>query len=143
MIFWLLAVQSTVTVNGKDVAFDYTNTYYEESDAIKEAKLLSENDDVLSVSVHKWILNEDGSQEHADGDDSVPYDFLNKDHREWKWGVIMDKRKTKFNEFGCDKIHHIPREEIYRFMYSTEIYATKDIMGDFRMNGEVIKGIRL
>ena len=84
MIFWLLAVQSTVTVNGKDVAFDYTNTYYEESDAIKEAKLLSENDDVLSVSVHKWILNEDGSQEHADGDDSIPYSFLNKDHREWK-----------------------------------------------------------
>ena len=84
MIFWLLAVQSTVTVNGKDVAFDYTNTYYEESDAIKEAKLLSENDDVLSVSVHKWILNEDGSQEHVDGDDSIPYSFLNKDHREWK-----------------------------------------------------------
>lgn len=84
MIFWLLAVQSTVTVNGKDVAFDYTNIYYEESDAIKEAKLLSENDDVLSVSVHKWILNEDGSQEHADGDDSIPYDFLNKDHKDWK-----------------------------------------------------------
>lgn len=55
----------------------------------------------------------------------------------------MDKRKTKFNEFGCDKVHHIPKEEIFRLMYSTEIYATKDIMGDFRMNGEVIKGIRL
>ena len=58
-------------------------------------------------------------------------------------GEIMDKRKTKFNEFGCDKLYHIPKEEIYRFMNSTEIYATKDIMGDFRMNGEVIKGIRL
>lgn len=58
-------------------------------------------------------------------------------------GEIMDKRKTKFNEFGCDKVHHIPKEEIFRLMYSTEIYATKDIMGDFRMNGEVIKGIRL
>ena len=58
-------------------------------------------------------------------------------------GEITKKRKTKFNEFGCDKVHHIPREEIYKFMYSTEIYATKDIMGDFRMNGEVIKGIRL
>ena len=84
MIFWLLAVQSTVTVNGKDVAFDYTNTYYEKSDAIKEAKLLSENDDVLSVSVHKWILNEDGMQEHSEDDDSIPYRFLDKDHREWK-----------------------------------------------------------
>ena len=55
----------------------------------------------------------------------------------------MEERKTRFNEFGCDKVHHIQREEIYKFMYSTEIYATKDIMGDFRMNGEVIKGIRL
>lgn len=84
MIFWLLAVQSTVTVNGKDVAFDYINTYYEEIDAIREAKLLSENDDVLAVSVHKWILNEDGSQEHANEYDSIPYRFVNKDHREWK-----------------------------------------------------------
>lgn len=84
MEFWLLDVKSTVTVNGKDVAFDYINTYYEENEAIKEAKLLSENDDVLDVSVHKWILKEDGSQEHADGDDSIPYSFQNKDHREWK-----------------------------------------------------------
>ena len=84
MIFQLLAVQSTVTVNGKDVAFDYINTYYEEIDAIREAKLLSENDDVLAVSVHKWILNEDGSQEHANEYDSIPYRFVNKDHREWK-----------------------------------------------------------
>ena len=56
---------------------------------------------------------------------------------------IMEKRKTRFNEFGCDKVHKIPKEEIYRFMNSIEIYATRDIMGRFRMNGEVIKGIRL
>lgn len=84
MIFWLLDVKSTVVVNGKDVAFDYINTYYEKNDAIKEAKLLSGNDDVLEVSVHKWILNEDGNHEHADGYDSIPYRFINKDHREWK-----------------------------------------------------------
>ena len=84
MEFWLLDVKSTVVVHGTDVAFDYINTYYEEKDAIMEAKLLSLDDDVLEVSVHKWILNEDGTQEHADGDDSIPYDFLNKDHREWK-----------------------------------------------------------
>lgn len=58
-------------------------------------------------------------------------------------GEIMEKRKIRFNEFGCDKIHKIPKEEIYRFMNSTEIYATKDIMDNFRMNGEVIRGIRL
>lgn len=84
MIFWLLDVKSTVTVNGKDVAFDYINTYYEESDAIREAKLLSENDDALEVSVHKWILNEDGTQEHAEDNDDIPYHFLNRDHREFK-----------------------------------------------------------
>lgn len=55
----------------------------------------------------------------------------------------MDKRKIKFNEFGCDKIHHIPKEEIFRLMYSTEIYSTKNIVDNFYMNGEVIKGIRL
>ena len=55
----------------------------------------------------------------------------------------MEKRKIRFNEFGCDKIHKIPKEEIYRFMNSTEIYATKDIMDNFHMNGEVIKGVRL
>ena len=55
----------------------------------------------------------------------------------------MEKRKTRFNEFGCDKVHHIPREEIFRLMYSTEIYSTKNIADNFRMNGEVIKGIRL
>ena len=58
-------------------------------------------------------------------------------------GEIMERRKTRFNEFGCDKIHHIPKEEIYRLMYSTEIYSTKNIADNFRMNGEVIKGIRL
>ena len=84
MIFWLLDVRSTVVVNGKDVAFDYINTYYEEKDAIREAKLLSLDDNVLEVSVHKWILNEDGTHEHAGGDDAIPYSFLNKDHREWK-----------------------------------------------------------
>ena len=84
MDFWLVDVKSTVNVNGVDVAFDYINTYLSLSEAIKEAKLLSENDDILEVSVHKWILNEDGSQEHADGDDSIPYSFFNKDHREWK-----------------------------------------------------------
>ena len=58
-------------------------------------------------------------------------------------GEIMERRKTRFNEFGCDKIHHIPKEDIFRIMYSTEIYSTKNIADNFHMNGEVIKGIRL
>lgn len=84
MDYWLLDVKSTVVVNGKDAAFDYINTYYEEKDAIREAKLLSVDDNVLEVSVHKWILKEDGSQEHSEDADSIPYRFLNRDHREFK-----------------------------------------------------------
>ena len=84
MELWLLDVKSTVIVNGTDVAFDYINTYYEEKDAIMEAKLLSLDDDVLEVSVHKWILKDDGTQEHSEDDDSIPYHFLNRDHREFK-----------------------------------------------------------
>lgn len=84
MIFWLLDVKSTVVVNNKDVAFDYINTYYEKNDAIREAKLLSLDDNVLEVSVHKWILKENGSKEHSEDDDSIPYHFLNREHREFK-----------------------------------------------------------
>ena len=70
-------------------------------------------------------------------------DFLTKTIENGNEGEIMERRKTRFTEFGCDKIHHIPKEEIYRLMYSTEIYSTKNIADNFRMNGEVIKGIRL
>ena len=49
-----------------------------------EAKLLSLDDNVLEVSVHKWILKDDGAQEHSEDDDSIPYYFLNRDHREFK-----------------------------------------------------------
>ena len=85
MDFWLLDVKSTVNVNGTDVAFDYVNTYYEKSDAIREAKLLSMDDDVLEVSVHHWILLENGEQKHVEDDRyGIEYRFLNKDHREFK-----------------------------------------------------------
>ena len=70
-------------------------------------------------------------------------DFSTKIIENGSEGEITKKRKTKFNEFGCDKVHKIPKEEIYRFMNSIEIYATRDIMGRFRMNGEVIRGVKL
>lgn len=84
MNFWLLDVKSTVKVNGVDVAFDYINTYYNPDDAIKEAKRLSANEDVLNVSVHKWILHEDGTQEHSEDNDDIPYSYVNRNHREFK-----------------------------------------------------------
>ena len=86
MDFWLMQVLSTVNVNGNDVAFDYTNTYFSLNEAIIEAKLQSMNDDVLEVSVHHWKLLEDGTQEHVDTDFNcgIDYYFQNKDHREFK-----------------------------------------------------------
>ena len=66
MDFWLLDVQSTVNINGEDVTFDYTNTFDDKETAIHEAKTLSLNEDVLYVSVHHWILNEDGTQIDSD-----------------------------------------------------------------------------
>lgn len=86
MEFYLVDVKSTVNVKGVDIAFDYINTYYNLNEAIKEAKLLSMNEDVLDVSVHKWILKEDGTQKHSMDDDSIPYHFQNKNHREFKEG---------------------------------------------------------
>lgn len=84
MEFYLLDVKSTVNVNGVDTAFDYINTYYDLDKAIKEAKLLSMNEDMLDVSVHKWILNEDGTQEHSEDMNNIPYHYQNREHREMK-----------------------------------------------------------
>lgn len=79
--FYLVDVKSTINVNGKDVAFDYINTYLDFDSAMSEARTLTENDDVLSVSVHKWILSDDGTQEHTE---DVSYIYINKTHREFK-----------------------------------------------------------
>ena len=81
MEFFLVDVKSTINVNGKDVAFDYINTYLDFDSAMSEARALTENDDVLSVSVHTWILNDDGTQEHAE---DISYIYINKTRREFK-----------------------------------------------------------
>lgn len=82
--FYLVDVKSTININGKDIAFDYINTYLDLNKAITEAKVLTENDDVLSVSVHRWTINNDGTQEHAEDKDNIPYSYINKNHREFK-----------------------------------------------------------
>lgn len=86
MDLYLVDIKSTKRVGNEDIAFDYINTYLDVDEAIKEAKRLSEDDDTLEVSVHHWILKEDGSQEHIenDGCGGILYEFLNRDHREWK-----------------------------------------------------------
>ena len=81
MKFFLVDVKSTINVNGKDVVFDYINTYLDFDSAMSEARTLTENDNVLSVSVHTWILNDDGTQEHTE---DVSYIYINKTHREFK-----------------------------------------------------------
>lgn len=64
-----------------------------------EAKLLSLDDNVLEVSVHKWILKDDGTQEHSEDDDSIPYYFLNSDHR----GSNSKKMIALINEIVYNK----------------------------------------
>lgn len=75
MEYYLLDVKRTVKVNGVDVAFDYINTYYYSNEAIKEAMVLSMNEDVLHVSVHKWFVNENGKHNHSDDFDSILYRY--------------------------------------------------------------------
>ena len=85
MIFWLLDVKSNVNVNGKVVGFDYINTYYDYSDAFKAATELCETKDVLDVSIHKWILKDDGTQDHSEDSDSIPFHFQKS------WGDVIWK----------------------------------------------------
>lgn len=89
MDFWLLDAKSTREVNGNMVAFDYINTYLSCEEAIKEAEFLSKEENVLDVSVHHWILREDGSQDHAEiGDETdIPYHFTNSNH----WEIRGDR----------------------------------------------------
>lgn len=90
MEFYLVDVKSTIEVNDTDVAFDYINTYYDLDKAIGEAKELSKNDDVLEISVHKWILKEDGTQEHIDDKNcGIMFHFQNRNHRELKGDRII------------------------------------------------------
>ena len=85
MEFYLVDVKSTVSVNGADVAFDYINTYLTLNEALRVARDICGNDDVLECTVHKWILNEDGTHEHAeDSENGLYFMFLNHDHREWR-----------------------------------------------------------
>ena len=80
MDFWLVDVLSTVIANGKDVAFDYINTYLDKNKAVEEAERISEDKNVIRVSVHHWVVNGNGSQYIIDED--IPYYYLNKNHKE-------------------------------------------------------------
>ena len=91
MEFYYLSVQSTININGKDVAFDYDNIYTDLDEAMTKANELTKNNDVLHVAIHCWILNDDGTQEHAEDDcidgvfrSSIPFDYTNKNHREMR-----------------------------------------------------------
>lgn len=78
MEYYLLDVKRTVKVNGVDVAFDYINTYYYSNEAIKEAMVLSMDEEVLHASVHKWFVDENGKHYHCDGDGSILYRYEKK-----------------------------------------------------------------
>ena len=84
MEFYDLSVQSTININGKDVVFDYDNIYTDLDEAMTKAEELTKDNDVLHVAIHRWILKDDGTQEHAEGKDNIPYSYINKNHREFK-----------------------------------------------------------
>lgn len=81
MEFYSLDVKSTVTLNGKDVAFDYDNTYLNYDDARSEAEKLKTNNDILCIHIHKWVLLPDGTQEHTN---QISYSYINTNHREMR-----------------------------------------------------------
>ena len=82
MDFWLLDVQSTIEINGKDVAFDYINTYFDSIEAINEARSLREDENVLQVLVVHWNIDECGKQDVVD----CIFSYINIKHREIKKG---------------------------------------------------------
>lgn len=87
MDFWLMDVKMETEVDGNNVAFDFINTYFDKNEAIDEAKILSENMDVIEVSVHHWLLKPDGTREHVETGnwkEDIPYHFSNSDHRFFK-----------------------------------------------------------
>lgn len=65
MIFYLLDVLSTVIINGKEVAFDYINTYYTPKEAKAAAEALKQRTDIVRFTVHEWTLSEEGEQDHT------------------------------------------------------------------------------
>ena len=91
MEFYDLSVVSTININGKDVAFDYDNIYTDFDEAMTKAEELTKDNDVLHVAIHRWILKDDGTQEHAEDDyingvfrSCIPYSYTNKNHREMR-----------------------------------------------------------
>ena len=89
MEFYDLSVLTTININGKYVAFDYDNIYTDFDEAMAKAEELTKDNDVLHVAIHRWILKDDGTQEHAEDDyingvfrSSIPFYYTNKNHRE-------------------------------------------------------------
>lgn len=82
MKFYSVDVKSVKYVNGKKVAFDYINTILNKDKALQEAERLSKRKDTVAVSVHEWILEEDGTQKHSEDCDSILFSY-NKPVKEW------------------------------------------------------------
>ena len=66
MEYYLVDVKSVEFVNRKEVAFDYINTYYNYEEAYEKAIALTKDKKVVSVSLHKWVLLDNGGQEHRE-----------------------------------------------------------------------------
>ena len=89
MELFLVDVKSTVTINGKDFALDYINTYTDFITASNYAMSLTSDENVLDVSIHKWILDENGDMSHSEDDPYPLYQYHNDRHREHKVDVYF------------------------------------------------------
>ena len=69
--FYLVDVKSTIN----NVAFDYINTYRNLHDALEFAEALKNDTKVSSVSVHRWLKKDDGTEDHAE-DEFVDGEFI-------------------------------------------------------------------
>lgn len=93
--FWLVDVKSTIDVGGGLVAFDYINTYHRYTDALEAGKKISKDPNVVAISIHRWVINADGSQDHASNDygyPDIPWEFINTNHIENKKYITKKRR---------------------------------------------------
>lgn len=96
--FWLVDVKSTIDVDGNLVAFDYINTYHRYTEALEVGRKLSKDPQIVCISIHRWIVNADGSQEHAEttyGHPDIPWEFININHPENQKYCKADKQRRR------------------------------------------------
>lgn len=80
MDFYIMEIRKIISINGKDIVFNYKDTYFDKQKAIQKAKELSEDENILKICIFHWFLNRNGVQYMIDG--SIPYYYLKETQKE-------------------------------------------------------------